>query len=427
MNSESENNELLQWLIENIQDAEQALEMFNCVAPYMQKNFGETGITINNLLFIPPAKLYKVSVSGSTTYFKDFVQLIMMYKITNGLDVGFTMKQYENLFNTNIQYENIVQQKRMIREQHQVKRMEEKLAKLKRQEAIVKTENFDMSNIVTKDSIIKHIKEMYNGNVTFYTKTTLSNFCKNLFNYKIGSLTYNNPFKINSIKDASVYWIGYCKCGNFRVTQGGRINDHTDCGRCGGVTNKYVGTRMGHLVCTEQKYILSQKKCAVLNLKCKCDCGSEIILTAPRFTGGSVTNCGVMCKYAIEARNEAYKNQGDHFKPIFHKDTNIAKIGRTSTNRNSSTGYLGVTYMQSWGKYMSYIVFQKKQEILGYYNTPEEAYKVRMFAQNMLHSQFLSEMEVDPFVQNNKYLKQLLEKLKLNVAVSIQEMRNTEE
>ena len=107
---------------------------------------------------------------------------------------------------------------------------------------------------------------------------------------------------------------------------------------------------------------------------------------------------------------------------MFFNDTNVGKLGRTDSNSNSSTGYLGVTFVQSTGKYLAYITFQHKQEMLGTYNTPEEAYKVRLAAQNMLHTQFLQELDENEFVQHNKFLVRLLDKVKNAVQNNIENM-----
>ena len=60
--------------------------------------------------------------------------------------------------------------------------------------------------------------------------------------------------------------------------------------------------------------------------------------------------------------------------------------------------------------------------MLGTYKTPEEAYKVRLAAQNMLHAQFLQELDENDFVKNNKYLLRWLNKVKKAVQDNIADM-----
>lgn len=413
------NNELYQLLLSNVETSEKATEMFLCILPYLLKHYGEENITIQNLLFIRPVELYKNSIVGTKSYYKDFVNVIFMYKATTGDDSGFRIKVYEDIYNTNVAYENALAQKRLVKEQHKVLAIKNQLKKKKTKTAIVKKEDFDENLIVTRQNIINYIQKQYD--ITFLSKEDiLSSFAaKNLFNYRYGSLVYNDPFVINNIKDQSVYWIGMCDCGNFRITQAGRIKDYKSCSKCMELEHIYIGEKYGHLKCIDQKYILCGKHNLKLQLKCKCDCGSEIIISPKEFI--SKNYCSKVCKYAIQHRAEIYKDNGKAFKNTFYKDTNIGKIGRTGSNSNSSTGYLGVTFIPQTGKYMAYITFQHKTEQLGTYKTPEEAYKVRMTAQNMLHIKYINELDEMDFVQNNRHLKKLLNKVKATLTNTLNE------
>lgn len=55
----------------------------------------------------------------------------------------------------------------------------------------------------------------------------------------------------------------------------------------------------------------------------------------------------------------------------------IPGIDRNSVNKNKSTGIRGVNYCKDQNKYRAYIRFQRKTIELGYYDTLEEAAKVR--------------------------------------------------
>lgn len=402
-------NELYNTILKYIDDEDKAKNMFSCIMPYMLERFGEEKITTDTLIMITPTELYKNSVFNYELYFKDFVYVIMRYKVDLNIDKGFTMKRYEDLFDVNQKYENALRQKRLVREQAKIRAVDRKLKKEKTKIAITKKEDFNKDLIPTEENIIKYLQK--NHDITFVKEEQLKKgFCNDLTNQKVGKLTYHTPFKINSIKDPSIYWVGTCDCGNFRIIQGGRVNEYSCCPACERKEENLVGKKFGHLEVIEQKYLLSGKRSLELYYKCKCDCGSTVILRQGDFS--TRTNCGKQCKYAIEARHKLGKENTKNILNIFKKETNITKLGKTESNANSSTGYLGVTLIPATGKYMAYITFQKKTELLGSYATPEQAYSVRLSAQNILHKAFIEDLENDEFIKKNKYLRRFLDKVK---------------
>lgn len=402
-------NELYNTILKYIEDEDRAKDMFSCIMPYMLEKFGDDGVNTDHLIMIMPIDLYKNSIFNNESYFKDFTYVIMRYKIDMNTQKGFQLKRYEDLFNTNQKYEDALKQKRITKEQAQIRAVNRKLKKERTKTAIIKNEDFDKDLIPTNENIIKRLQEKYD--ITFVEKSQLNkNYIKDLSNQRVGKLVYNTPFRINSIKDPSIYWIGTCDCGNFRIVQGGRVNDYNCCSACENLDKNFVGERFGHLKVIEQKYLLSCKHSLEAYYKCKCDCGSIVILRQADFL--TKTNCGKQCKYAIEARHKLGKENTKNILNVFKKQTNITKLGKTTSNGNSSTGYLGVTLIPSTGKYMAYITFQGKTELLGTYQNPEQAYAVRLSAQNILHKEFLKDLENDMFIQKNKYLKRFLNKVK---------------
>lgn len=402
-------NELYNTILKYIEDEDRAKDMFSCIMPYMLEKFGEDGVDTDHLIMIMPIDLYKNSIFNNESYFKDFTYVIMRYKIDMNTQKGFQLKRYEDLFNTNQKYENALKQRRVTREQAQVRAVNKKNKKKKNQTPLIKKEDFDESLIPTEENLLRHLQEKYD--ITFVEKSQIGKgYAKDLLNKKFGKLTYDTPFRINSIKDPSIYWIGHCDCGGLQVVKAGRINEHNCCSMCGREEKNYVGQKIGHLDVIERKYLLSGKCNIKAYYKCKCDCGSVIILQSQDLLNKK--NCGIQCKYAIEARQELAIQNRSHLLNLFEKETNVTKLGRTASNANSSTGYLGVTLVPATGKYMAYIAFQKKTELLGTYTTPEQAYAVRLSAQNILHKEFLKDLENDMFIQKNKYLKRFLNKVK---------------
>lgn len=420
------NSELYQFLIENLNDENKVNNMVKSIVPYLINKSTKNSLDMNSLIFIPPVELYKNTIYDYTSYYKDFVQAIALYKLQTGIDSGFTIKRYENAYDTTIAQLKLIRQKQLIKEQHRILALKQKLEKKKRKMAVIKNEDFNKDLIITEENIKKYITKRYKDSIKFLDKKDLSKNAKNLFNVKCGKLTYNNPFINKDIKDASVYWIGMCDCGNFRVSQSGRIHEYESCGKCDENTENYVGKRNGHLECIDQRYLLNGKHTMRLYIKCKCDCGSIIVIPPNDFANGRKQNCGKTCKFSIQHRADIGNANSGNFKTLFYKKTNVGKIGRKDSNSNSSTGYLGVTLNKQTNKYMSYITFQGKKEVLGYYDKPEMAYKVRMTAQNMLHTKLLAELENDEFIQNNKYLKKFYTKICMQVQDNIEIIENIE-
>ena len=409
------NNELYQLIVSYIDDQNKVDIIFNCIKTYLIETYGSNGVTIKNLLLIQPSILYKTTINDITSYYKDVVNIIFMYKAQTGIDTGFRIKTYEDVYSTNITYENAIQQKHLVKEQHRVIAEKKKLDKKRKQTPVIKNEDFDKDLLITKQNIINYIQKQYD--ITFLHKKDLTTFAKDLYNYRYGSLVYDTPFAINNIKDASIYWIGMCDCGNYRITQAGRVHDYKSCSKCMTREHIYIGERYGNLECIDQRYVLSGKHSSKLLLKCKCDCGSIIVVNPAKFYESH--NCGGKCKFTIQRNKELGKENTKNIKNIFFNKTNVGKIGRTSSNANSSTGYLGVTFLPNTGKYLAYITFQHKTEQLGTYATPELAYQVRLSAQNMLHMKFLTELDEDEFIQNNKHLVKLLNKVKKSLVESV--------
>lgn len=407
--------ELLKIIKSYLNDDKIVNDICEILFPIMISKFGNTGLTINNLIFIEPKILYKETSNPYKSIFPDIIYVINRYKLENNIDMGFTYKQYEEVYEKNKAKEAIMLKKKKLSNDNYIK-----TKKAKRQIQIAKlNEDYDKKLLVTEQNVVDYLKS--NKNFEFLPEDYVSSNMKDYHNYRIGSLVYNHPYRDKSIKDSSIYWVGMCDCGNYRVTQGGRIQDYTSCSSCEKPEHNFIGEKPHHLECIDQKYVISGKHSKSLKLKCKCDCGNVIILSPTQFLQPTKVYCHRFCKLAIENREKVFANQGEHFKPIFYKGTNVGKVGRKAPNSNSSTGYLGVYYVAQMNKYLAYLTFQGKREDLGYYDTPELAYKVRLAAQNIAQARFISEINDTDFIQDNPYLEKLLNRVKIKLLNNLNE------
>lgn len=133
------------------------------------------------------------------------------------------------------------------------------------------------------------------------------------------------------------------------------------------------GEKIGTLTITEIIEHPSRK------YRCVCDCGRTVTRTEVSFTQakrrGNIANCGAGIhkrgKHGPSGpRTEAQKEM---LRKAQGKDdgTFLAVLAKEEPNKNSQTGYRGV--VQRRGKYIARIAYQRHQEHLGVFDTPEEA------------------------------------------------------
>ncbi|CAB1242818.1 conserved hypothetical protein [Clostridiaceae bacterium BL-3] len=140
-----------------------------------------------------------------------------------------------------------------------------------------------------------------------------------------------------------------------------------------------TGQRFGKLVVLEQAGVDKYQNSL---WKCKCDCGNIIVTRRESLTSGSTRSCGCMVIKHLEDIKEA-NSVGN---------TNIAVIKKLISNNKSKvtkSGVKGVGWSKKREKWISYIMFQKKQHILGYFTELEDAIKARKEAEEKYFKSFL--------------------------------------
>ena len=369
--SNKEENEIYKMLIEfNSEDI--AKELFDCIYQYMATTYEKDNITLKNLCFIQPKILCKIMNEKKLLY-EPMVISIIQYKSKYSIDFGFPATKYQEALTTYMRYST--------NQKH--------ISKIKRNE-IVKEDYTDIFSFYSNNPNWEQVSE---------EQETM--FVKKIKNKKFGKLTAKYPYKRIDIADPSIYWLCKCDCGSWMMLQKADLKHIHSCG-CDSKEN-YVGQRHEHLECIEQTRTISKNGAKSFKLKVRCDCGNEKIMSVGKFKNSIY--CGRWCGLA-----DWSKDNGKRLKGLFYDDTNIAKLGKSNPNCNSSTGYLGVGENKKVGTYFAYISFKKKREHLGTYSTPEIAMRVRKEAQKILQGNCIDELRQDEFVQNNKYLMRLIER-----------------
>lgn len=226
-----------------------------------------------------------------------------------------------------------------------------------------------------------------------------------------------------SVADRGLRYGGSVSCGCLRRERAYEVNAHD-----------LTGKRFGKLLVLEKEGSGGSNGC---RWKCRCDCGRELVVLGTLLMTGKKTSCGcdsiknyafadisgqkfnrLTALYPLEKRtvkggliwhcrcdcgneldipynNLLYSNlkscgcrRREHDRKLKelqeHVDgTSIHHLRSKKTPKNNTTGVKGVYLIK--GKYVAKIVFQKKQYLLGAYDSLEEAAQVRREAEEVLN------------------------------------------
>lgn len=185
-------------------------------------------------------------------------------------------------------------------------------------------------------------------------------------------------------KNNRTRWLCRCDCGSeCEVTAQDLKSGHTkSCGchrtlelrdRKSNLTGMKVG-RLTALYATEKR----DAKGSVF-WHCRCDCGNELDVTEDCLIHGNYRSCG--CR-----KQEIQANIGETL--TFVDNTCVEWLKSRKSRSDNTSGFRGV-YQSRNGKWKVAIGLQKKTYYLGTYETFEEAKKVRLRAEELLHDGFI--------------------------------------
>lgn len=106
---------------------------------------------------------------------------------------------------------------------------------------------------------------------------------------------------------------------------------------------------------------------------CRCECGKELDISYNVLLYTDIRSCG--CR-----KQEHIKKLSGQLNRV--DGTSFDMLMSNKVAKNNTTGYRGVYF--SRGKYIAKIVIQKKQYLLGTFETLEEAAQTRQAAENAL-------------------------------------------
>ncbi|GAA0774429.1 AP2 domain-containing protein [Clostridium subterminale] len=116
--------------------------------------------------------------------------------------------------------------------------------------------------------------------------------------------------------------------------------------------------------------------------ECKCKCGNIVNIVSTHLVQGNTRSCGCL---KTETSNTSGNN--DRFK-----GTKIRNLNTTLPKHNTS-GYKGVSWEESRGKYRAYIILRGKGKFLGYFSKIEDAIQARKEAEEKYFKPIIEEFE----------------------------------
>ena len=116
-------------------------------------------------------------------------------------------------------------------------------------------------------------------------------------------------------------------------------------------------------------------------MKCLClKCNSVTSIPLARIKAGQAKECASCARKNLKLGWEFIKED-------CVQNTRVSCLDKNDNNKNNTSGYNGVSRCKN-GRYRAYIYFQRKQYYLGLYDTPEEAHKIRMIAEEKIYGGF---------------------------------------
>lgn len=203
--------------------------------------------------------------------------------------------------------------------------------------------------------------------------------------------TKHNMLKILKRKRENRRTLYYCKCdcGVEKWMRADILKNAKSCGCLSKGTEfkskNIVGNTYGRLTVIEST---SKRDIngAVL-WKCECTCGKLAYASVSNLKKGAVRSCG--CLRTENSKQNIQKAIKIHLKEHIVESTNIQVISRKKLQSNNTSGYTGVTWDESRGKWQAQIRFKNITYNLGRFTNKQDSIAARKEAEEKLHDDFL--------------------------------------
>lgn len=198
---------------------------------------------------------------------------------------------------------------------------------------------------------------------------------------RFGRLTALSPTP-RRMDGGSVVWQCQCDCGGTVEVSARRLTRGKvrSCGCLAVSQHKdYVGERFGRLTVLDYAGTARElgKSGAANYWRCRCDCGTETVVSQTELQSGGTSSCGCLQK------ERTMENL------ILVEGTSVAILERNrgKLRKNNKSGHTGI-FQASDGRWVAYINFRKKRYWLGRYTCLADAIQARQQGE-ALHEDFL--------------------------------------
>lgn len=156
------------------------------------------------------------------------------------------------------------------------------------------------------------------------------------------------------------------------------------------------GERFGNLTALEPTDKRDKNNGSIV-WRCVCDCGNYKEVAEAELKRGTTRSCGCLAqKFSSENGKKVLTEQA---KKVCIENTRLDNLTAAKAKNNTS-GYKGVTWDGSRGKWRAQIVFKDKTYYLGRYNTIEQAADARKQAEEKLYKPILEKYNYKPNKEN---------------------------
>lgn len=155
-----------------------------------------------------------------------------------------------------------------------------------------------------------------------------------------------------------------------------------------GKVKDLTGQRFGRLVAIEEA---GRNKFGKAIWKCKCDCGTEKIISSINLTSGNTQSCGCLHK-EISSIN-ASKQYKENLQPNFVEETYLYALTK-KIPKNNTSGIKGVSWHNRDKKWQASIALKGKTIYLGQFNKLEKAAQARKEAEEKYFQPILEKYNI---------------------------------
>lgn len=202
---------------------------------------------------------------------------------------------------------------------------------------------------------------------------------ENLTGKRFGRLLVLRPVKNQRGRTC---WVCRCDCGNLHTAAPSELKagKTTSCGCLWGIeAGNFLdisGRKIGRLSVLYPTKKRDQKGSVVWH--CRCDCGNELDVSEDNLVHGNYRSCGCL-KTEIQqnVKNQLHRIDG----------TCVEWLKKRKHRSDNTSGFRGVYGCH--GKFCVSIGFKKQRFYIGTYATFEEAVRVRLEAEKLLHDGFV--------------------------------------